>query len=186
MESCHHIRNTPQENLIPIDTVDDVIHNRFRFCRNCNRLVQQFNKEEDALYAYCQANGVIIRLHDSFLTISTPASKWKIIAFQKKGELTLFHHNTYKTDRDHLSPLRNYHLQRVSCDSITGYLAYIIDHDIYRRSHPVKKLKQEKPPAPKGSKRYIKEQKRMKKQAKKQAVKNVLALIDNLQYRSHA
>ena len=52
MESCHHIRNTPREDLIPIDTIDEVIHKRFRFCKNCNQLGQQFYKEEDALYAY--------------------------------------------------------------------------------------------------------------------------------------
>ena len=98
----------------------------------------------------------------------------------------MFHRNTYKTDRDHLSPLQSYHLQRVTCDSITDYLAYIVDHDFYRRSHPVKRANHEKTPAPKGSKRYKKEQQRLKKQEKKQAVKNVLMLIDNLQHRAHS
>ena len=75
-----------------------------------------------------------------------------------------------------------YHLQRVSQNTISGYLEYISDHDLYRNMHPLYPVQSKKnsPPPMKGTKRYRKEQKRAAKKARRQSIAHVLTLIENL------
>lgn len=69
-----------------------------------------------------------------------------------------------------------------SQNTISGYLEYISDHDLYRNMHPLYPVQSKKnsPPPMKGTKRYRKEQKRAAKKARRQSIAHVLTLIENL------
>lgn len=118
---------------------------------------------------------------DKFIGISTPISDWRIVPSGNGNEVVLYHKNTLSTEKT--GPVPGYHLQRVSQDTIFGYLEYISDHDFYRNMHPLYPIhsKKNSPPPMKGTKRYRKEQKRAAKKAKWQSVANVISLIDSLQ-----
>lgn len=91
------------------------------------------------------------------------------------------HHKNTLGDKK-TGPVPGYHLQRVSQNTISGYLEYISDHDLYRNMHPLYPVQSKKnsPPPMKGTKRYRKEQKRAAKKARRQSIAHVLTLIENL------
>ena len=112
--------------------------------------------------------------------ISTPISDWRIIPSGKGNEVVLYHKNTLGDKKT--GPVPRYHLQWVSQNTISGYLEYISDHDLYRNMHPLYPVQSKKnsPPPMKGTKRYRKEQKRAAKKARRQSIAHVLTLIENL------
>lgn len=59
------------------------------------------------------------------------------------------------------------------------YLDYIVEHDYYRMLNPIYPVQHKAPPV-KGTKRYRKQLKQQKEKARKDAVRNVLTLIDSL------
>lgn len=73
-------------------------------------------------------------------------------------------------------------IECISQNTISGYLEYISDHDLYRNMHPLYPVQSKKnsPPPMKGTKRYRKEQKRAAKKARRQSIAHVLTLIENL------
>jgi len=60
------------------------------------------------------------------------------------------------------------------------YLKYIIQHDNYRNHNPYHFIMPVQPPK-KGTKRYKKQQHKAKKRARRDAVNNVLNLINSLE-----
>ena len=95
-------------------------------------------------------------------------------------DFSKYHKNTLGDKKT--GPVPGYHLQRVSQNTISGYLEYISDHDLYRNMHPLYPVQSKKnsPPPMKGTKRYRKEQKRAAKKARRQSIAHVLTLIENL------
>ena len=75
--------------------------------------------------------------------------------------------------------LTAYHDQKVSYSKLLKYLDYIVEHDYYRMLNPIYPVQHKAPPV-KGTKRYRKQLKQQKKKARKDAVRNVLTLIDSL------
>ena len=95
--------------------------------------------------------------------------------------LTLYHQNTFESQRDCRSEIKGYHLQGgASYDSVVDYLKYIVEHDYFRMWNPVYHRPKKKEPPKKGTKRYRREQRKMKNREKRQAVRNVLDLIESL------
>lgn len=138
------------------------------------------HKESDVLQGYCQSHAASVFFKDRFIGISTPISDWRIIPSGKGNEVVLYHKNTLGDKKT--GPVPGYHLQRVSQNTISGYLEYISDHDLYRNMHPLYPVQSKKnsPPPMKGTKRYRKEQKRAAKKARRQSIAHVLTLIENL------
>ena len=100
-----------------------------------------------------------------------------------KNSIVLYHRNDFKTDKDHLSEIKGYHLQGdVKKTSIIEYLQYIVDHDYFRMLNPVHipKKKKESPPPRKGTRRYKSAQRRIEKYERKRAIYNVLNIIESL------
>lgn len=89
----------------------------------------------------------------------------------------LYPHSLSEVER-----LNEEELWQDSQNTISGYLEYISDHDLYRNMHPLYPVQSKKnsPPPMKGTKRYRKEQKRAAKKARRQSIAHVLTLIENL------
>lgn len=146
----------------------------------CFSIAKLYRKESDVLQGYCQSHAASVFFKDRFIGISTPISDWRIIPSGKGNEVVLYHKNTLGDKKT--GPVPRYHLQWVSQNTISGYLEYISDHDLYRNMHPLYPVQSKKnsPPPMKGTKRYRKEQKRAAKKARRQSIAHVLTLIENL------
>lgn len=182
---CAHIQNVCVEDVGSFESLEEAYAAGYRLCRHCSPIAKLYRKESDALQGYCQSHAAAVFFKDRFIGISTPVSDWRIVPSGNGDEVVLYHKNTLGNEKK--GPVPGYHLQRVSQDTITGYLEYISDHDFYRNMHPLYPAtpKKNSPPPMKGTKRYRKEQKKAAKRAKRQSVAYVLNLIDSLQTQNH-
>ena len=160
--TCQHIQNVSVEDVGSFENLEDAYAAGY------------------VLQGYCQSHAASVFFKDRFIGISTPISDWRIIPSGKGNEVVLYHKNTLGDKKT--GPVPGYHLQRVSQNTISGYLEYISDHDLYRNMHPLYPVQSKKnsPPPMKGTKRYRKEQKRAAKKARRQSIAHVLTLIENL------
>ena len=175
-----HIQNVSVEDVGSFENLEDAYAAGYRLCRHCSPIAKLYRKESDVLQGYCQSHAASVFFKDRFIGISTPISDWRIIPSGKGNEVVLYHKNTLGDKKT--GPVPGYHLQRVSQNTISGYLEYISDHDLYRNMHPLYPVQSKKnsPPPMKGTKRYRKEQKRAAKKARRQSIAHVLTLIENL------
>ena len=123
-----------------------------------------------------------VYLGSKCISIRSIKSKWKI-TLDENYKIVLYHKNDFTTNKDHLSVISGYHLQGdVLKDSIIAYLQYIVDHDYFRMVNPlyIPQNKKVSSPPKKGTKRYKKSQRKLEKNERKKAIKNVLNLIDSL------
>lgn len=180
-QSCFHIRNTDLEEIGWFETLSEAFAQGYRLCRHCSPIARQFRKESSEIYDYCGKNGLAVHLNSSTVRVTTPRSTWKIAA-GTDGQIVLYHHNTFRTAQDRFSEFRGYHLQRdVSADTMIAYLKYIVEHDYFRMVNPIYgQLRKGELPPKKGTKRYKREQRRMKEQERRRAIRNVLTLIESL------
>lgn len=175
-----HIQNVSVEDVGSFENLEDAYAAGYRLCRHCSPIAKLYRKESDVLQGYCQSHAASVFFKDRFIGISTPISDWRIIPSGKGNEVVLYHKNTLGDKKT--GPVPGYHLQWVSQNTISGYLEYISDHDLYRNMHPLYPVQSKKnsPPPMKGTKRYRKEQKRAAKKARRQSIAHVLTLIENL------
>ena len=96
----------------------------------------------------CREKGLAISLRRNFITISSPRSKWRILADDNRNRTMLYHCNDF--DYENASPVPGYHNQHVNYATLQEYLDYIIDHDYYRMMHPLYPAPQPKAPPVKG------------------------------------
>ena len=146
--------------------------------KRCSPLVKMFRDEEEKLMDLCREKGLAISLRRNFITISSPRSKWRILADDNRNRTMLYHCNDF--DYENASPVPGYHNQHVNYATLQEYLDYIIDHDYYRMMHPLYPAPQPKAPPIRGTKRYRTAQVKEKRKAKKAAVWNVPNIIDSL------
>ena len=174
------IQNVSVEDVGSFENLEDAYAAGYRLCRHCSPIAKLYRKESDVLQGYCQSHAASVFFKDRFIGISTPISDWRIIPSGKGNEVVLYHKNTLGDKKT--GPVPRYHLQWVSQNTISGYLEYISDHDLYRNMHPLYPVQSKKnsPPPMKGTKRYRKEQKRAAKKARRQSIAHVLTLIENL------
>ena len=186
-KNCTHIQRAASEYVGAFDSLEDAYTQKYRLCRCCGVLAAQYRKESDALVPYGYELALSFFFNDRFIRIQATHSLWKIIPSADGTRMLLFHHNTFETKNDSKSPMKNYHLQRISSDTIRGYLEYIVAHDRYRIQHPVEHFHPGKyiPPR-KGTKRYRKQQKALAYREKKRSIKQVLCLIEQLEGRRPA
>lgn len=179
---CFHVRKTEIDNIGWFESLSEACEHGYRLCKHCNPLVKCYKREDNEIIDFCRKNGLSVRLESKYIYICSIKSKWKI-ALDKKNRLVLYHKNDFTTNKDHLSEISGYHLQGdVLRNSIIAYLQYIVDHDYFRMVNPlyIPQNKKVSPPPKKGTKRYRKSQRRIEKNERKKAIKNVLDLIDSL------
>lgn len=174
---CSHVRNMKPEHRRTFDSPEEARKNRYIHCRCCSPVGQRLQKERVRVEQFCQEHGAIVYLHDGQLVITTPRSKWKIVAAGKANKLALFHWNTRGIE-DPLSPFPNYHRQKVHKDTIVEYLEDIVEHDYFRMRSPLQPVSKKKEKPRKGTRRWKAQQKKEKKIAKRAAIRNVYALLE--------
>lgn len=190
-KECFHIRNTDLKDVGWFEKFFDIYGGGYKICKHCSPLMKNYRKEEKDVVDFCMHNGLSIKISNSSMSVITPRSKWKI-AMGDDTDLTLFHKNSFETERDHLSDIKGYHRQYdTSADSILAYLGYIVNHDRYRMLNPVIKPKKKKAPKVKKppkqfTQKYKNAQKREKKRERIRSINNVLSLIDSLHSASDA
>lgn len=179
---CFHIHNSDINNIGCFETLSEAHEKGYRLCKHCSPLRKHYRKESNEIVEFCRRNGLSIQLGNRCIAVTSPRSRWKI-AIDNQKKIALYHQNTFKTSKDHLSEIKGYHRQKdVLKNSVVAYLHYIVKHDYYRMQNPVymPESKKETPPPKKGTKRYKRDQQRIEKYERKQAIKNVLKLIDSL------
>ena len=150
-----------------------------RLCAHCDALSKQYRKEEQDLQEYCRNNGLSVHLGKRGIWVRSPRSEWRIIADDTRAGSKLYHKNDLHPGKRSSDLLTAYHDQKVSYSKLLKYLDYIVEHDYYRMLNPIYPVQHKAPPV-KGTKRYRKQLKQQKKKARKDAVRNVLTLIDSL------
>lgn len=176
-EGCHHVSAIKAENLSSFESVKNVREAGYRMCSCCSPIEKKLRTESEAIQNFCYENGLLYFMNKGNLHIQTHCSKWKILISNEQSKVELHHKNTYKQEHENSVP--GYHKQAFFSDSILGYMEYIVEHEWYRRFNPLP-VKIEKAPPSKGTKRWNKQQKAMKRRERKQQIWNVLNLIDNL------
>ena len=190
--SCYKIFHTKECDCIKYSNEDDIrkfpnwviaSSKGYQLCEKCNLLLKKYILEKESVLRFCQQYGFSFEYTETAITIKTSMSKWKIALNNTGMRLDLYHRNKFKDENSSFIP--EFHFQNSNCDTIMGYLDYIYWHDIYRRYHPLKKSsiypKLNSPPPKKGTKRYHKNERRIKRNARKKSIANVLSLIKSLE-----
>ena len=176
-EECHHLKNIKNENLRWLDDVSDVRKGGYRICSCCSPITEHLKKEQSTLDAFCQENGLAYFADKGNLHIRTCNSKWTVLISNSKELFELHHKNHFEKVHDDSIP--GYHKQNYISDSILGYMEYIVNHECFRRYNPLPVFVKKEPPK-KGSKRWDKQQRIIKKKERRREIMNVLNLIDSL------
>lgn len=187
-DKCFHISVERHKDVGHFETLREAYEQGYRLCKHCNLMHRQYKKECDEILEMSSKHGLSVYSGNRYISITSLASKWKL-TLDKDQKLVLYHKNEFETPNDSLSQVLGYHFQGdVKQSSIVSYLNYIIEHDYFRMMHPVikPKKKKESPPPRKGTRRYKSAQRRNEKNQRKQAIKNVLDLIDSLRVPSCA
>lgn len=176
-DGCHHLKKIKEKNLKAFDNAKDFRNCEYKICSCCSPITKLLKHEETKLSAFCQEYGISYFLHKGQLYIRTPRSKWKVLVTGNKETLELHHKNIFKKEHDNSVP--GYHRQNYTSTSIMGFMNYIAEHEQYRKRNPIT-ISAKEEPLIKGTKRWNKQQKIIKKKERKRAIRNVISLLDNL------
>lgn len=176
-EGCYYLKNIKKKNSMSFDSIIDVRKGGYRICSCCSPITDHLKKEQTKLENFCQENGLAYFVNNGNLHIITYRSKWKILVSDSKDVLELHHENSFGKEHDNSVP--GYHKQNYISDSVIGYMKYITDHDHYRMYNPVPIFTKKEPPM-KGTKRWNKQQKAIKKKERRLKILSVMNLIDSL------
>lgn len=179
--SCHYLKRMHCNHAQEIDSYATVKEQGLRVCKCCNPVMKRYKSETEALVTFCAENGLICFAHGDAVHLQSRYSKWKVLP--SSGEtFVVYHKNTTVREGDSESSVRGYHLQNLHAESLREVCEYVLDHDGYRIYHPVRRPGRSEPkPAPhKGTKRWRKEQKKIKKQERRTAIRNVYSIFDSL------
>ncbi len=181
-DECHHVLGTGIDDIGSFESLHEAYDGGYRFCKHCNPMHKRYKRECEDILRMSAAHGLSVYSGNRYVSIASVISKWKITLDNDKN-MILYHKNEFKKPGDEFSEVLGYHLQGDVCkNSILSYLEYVIEHDYFRMMHPIRipKVKKVSSPARKGTKRYKSEQRRNEKKQRKQAIRNVLELIDSL------
>jgi hypothetical protein len=183
---CRYLKTHMDDNWGTFDSLAEAHAAGYRLCKCCSPIARHYRLEQKQILQYCAEAGLSCYQTDGSVNVTTPYSRWKIITSGRKNLLFLYHQNTnpYWKDDGHISIIPGYHSQAIRKDSIVEYLKSIVEHDAYRQIHPAyipKPPKAERAPAPKGSKRWHKEQRKATRLKRRSEIRNVMNLIDQLQ-----
>ena len=178
--NCFHIQNTDIKNIGWYETLEEATAHGYHLCRHCNPLYSYYKKEYEQITDFSKKNGLRVYLDNACISVITIDSKWKIL-LNGKDSFILYHKNDFEKAKDQSSKIKGYHFQSDALRySIVEYLDYIVEHDYFRMLHPVRMQKSKMSPPMKGTKRYKSAQRRIKKQERKQAIRNVMSIFDSL------
>ncbi len=176
---CRYVKMIPEKNRKYFRKLQEATKEGYKQCKYCSYIRRYMKQEEDAL-KYGRKNGLFyfFNAQDGCLDVISKTGKWKIIVNGQKHQMWLYHKNTSgSTMGDPLVP--GYHYQRVRYDSLMEYMKYLVDHDRYRESNPLYSY-QKHSTNRKGTKNWKKNQRREKEIRRKQGIRYVYAILENM------
>lgn len=100
--ACFHILHTDIERIGSFDTPMQAVKCGYRFCKHCNRLAQQYRREEPAILNACLRLGLSVQMCAACIEIVSPFSRWKLLMDETGRGLDLYHKNTVNLGRQRL------------------------------------------------------------------------------------
>lgn len=184
-EQCPYAHNIHEDNKIYIYNLRDALNNNYYFCHYCSPLSKKYKKEKVAIDKFCKTYQLTYKYKSGLIFVQDILFKW-IISFSGKNFL-VYHQNAHKklTSNKILgSPFTlGYHKQKIRGATLLEIFYAIYDHqDSYKYRHLNKKQIKifYDNYAKKQSKNKTKLKKSIKQKTKRQQIKTVLDLIDNL------
>ena len=173
-EQCQHVKGSLKKKMVTFLYLQEARNRGYRVCKCCAPLVKKAHLQSKRTKDFCRQHSMRIDVADGDLSVRTPYSMW-LIKWDKR-KILLFH-------RNETGHTKNYHQQAFYGRQVMAYLEYIAKHDQYRQAKPLP----EEPPQekgqlpPKGTKRYARAIKELRKKQKEYEIKRVLSLIDRLE-----
>ena len=174
--SCRYTKMMNPKNKKYFYSLEQASKEGFVRCKYCDKIAGMMRSEKGKIDVFSQMNGLYptYSREDGTLDIISPSGKWKVIANGKKQHIWLYHKNTYATKEKGLVP--GYHSQKVKRSSLMDYMKYIVQHDEYRDEVPAEEFKN----IPKGKKARKKQERRIKALKRRQSIRYVISLLDNM------
>lgn len=205
---CKIIQRIPKEHRKTFESVEEARAHGYRLCNCCPSIARKYRKERAALKRYAGETGLHVKLMDDAVHVISTHDCWQIVAMGRENQLFLYHKNTeYRTKKSaHPSKIPGFHSQKHRADTILDYLKYIHAHDAYYNTHFSREkflLRHIETPCyraderedyhsqrpdrcrVKGTKRYKKQQKELKRQKRLAEINRVKALLDEIGYMDH-
>ena len=209
LSHCGYIRRIARNNLRSFKSLEEAEKHGYRLCNCCPSIAHKYRKEKKQIDEFCKTKGFTAELYNGAVHIISALDRWQVIINGRNKSMFLYHKNTDTRfhPEKYPSSIPGYHSQCARSDTILGYLNYIDEHDDYRSKHPLKeypygrndkkssnksdltaeKRKKKSKPADKktftkikGTKKYRKEQKKLKSIKRRAEITRVFALFDEL------
>lgn len=177
-QQCPYCKHMNREGKESFHTLEKARQAGYRMCKYCAPMGRYYRRELRNIVDYAAENGLIFDYIDGSIFIRTPYSQWKIITNGRNNDIFLYHKNIYRKSFDK-SLVPGYHSQAVRRKSITEYMRYIVEHDLYRLHNPFYQKQTANEPPKKGTRRYKKQEERRKRRERYTSIMRVVALIDN-------
>lgn len=169
---CRYAKQILKTNRICFQSMEEAKAAGYEFCKCCVTIKGFVRSEYKLIKEYKKKYEMICKIKEDGLEIISRKDKWMVIEKGSPAEFELYHKNKKKSREK--TEIPDYHRQKVDTVSIAGHLEYIVEHDIYRKRHPLYV------PPRKGTRRYRAMMQRNKTQKCKQEIENVLKLIERL------
>lgn len=170
---CRHAKCITTRNLITFASFPAAVEAGFHQCPHCSPVRAQYVLEQKDFSLRCSCYQYDYKFVGGSLQIQSSMDEWRIIPADGEYPLLLLHKNTREDESKSVMP--GYHLQPIKQSVICGYLDYIKEHDRFRES----RMHTSSQP-PKGSKRWRKQQKKIKNEKRRNEIRRTLDLIDRL------
>ncbi len=138
-----------------------------------------FETDRYELELFSRQYNIELTYFEEMVYITTPESKWIADFNQEKNTIDLYHKNQLVIF-DNRSKYPEYHSQLRNVHSMKKILTYIVKHDEYRRSNPIKKYVDDYGQPLKSTKK--KPSKGIKRRIRQIQTCRVLQIIDKLKY----
>ena len=177
-QECRYVKMIPDNNKKYYRSLQEASDAGYVQCRYCAYIKKYLKGNERDLEKYCRLNGVYFYFNpsDGSIDVISKSGKWKIIVNGQKHYIWLYHKNNHGCNYEDFVP--GYHSQKIRCNTLQGYMDYIIKHDQYREEDPL--YENQKHNTVKGSKKWKKQKKRADRIRRTQSIRYVRALIDNI------
>ncbi len=177
-QECRYVKMMPDNNKKYYRSLQEASDAGYVQCRYCAYIKKYLKGNERDLEKYCRLNGVYFYFNpsDGSIDVISKSGKWKIIVNGQKHYIWLYHKNNHGCNSEDFVP--GYHSQKIRCNTLQGYMDYIIKHDQYREEDPL--YENQKHNTVKGSKKWKKQKKRADRIRRTQSIRYVRTLIDNI------
>lgn len=166
---CHYLTNSKRKEYGEKHCIEKALKKGFTLCKHCFALQNRFFNEDRRIGTYLIRYNYSLNCQKDCVEITTGNGRWKILYAESQHILELYHENKEIRSTDCLSRIQGYHDQKVYEYELNDIMHYIYVHDGKRKLPPTK-----------GTKRYKEMQKKQARRARKEAINNVLNLIDSL------